>query len=50
VGGVIGVGLTKGTQAVSTRKIKTIFVGWILTPASAAIFAVVLYRLLDSIL
>jgi len=50
VGGVIGVGLTKGTQAVSTRKIQTIFLGWILTPVSAAIFAVVLYRLLDSIL
>lgn len=50
VGGVIGVGLTKGTQAVSNRKITTIFAGWILTPACAAVFAMVLYRLLDSIL
>ncbi|MDH3510970.1 MAG: anion permease [Gammaproteobacteria bacterium] len=50
VGGVIGVGLTKGAQAVSTRKITTIFVGWILTPACTAVFAALLYRLLDSIL
>lgn len=50
VGGVIGVGLTKGAQAVSTRKISTIFVGWILTPTCAAIFAAVMYRLLDYLL
>ena len=46
VGGVIGVGLTKGVRAVSQRKIATIFVGWILTPTCAAIFAAVMYRLL----
>lgn len=50
VGGVIGVGLTKGAQAVSTRKIATIFVGWVVTPACAAIFAAVLYRFLHFIL
>ncbi len=50
VGGVIGVGLTKGAQAVSTQKIATIFVGWILTPTCAAIFAAVMYRLLDYLL
>lgn len=50
VGGVIGVGLTKGTQAVSTRKISSIFVGWVLTPTCAAIFAAAMYRLLDYLL
>ena len=50
VGGVIGVGLTKGAQAVSTQKIATIFIGWILTPACAAIFAAVTYRLLAYLL
>lgn len=50
VGGVIGVGITKGVRAVSTWKIATIFVGWVLTPTCAAVFAVVLYRTLDAIL
>ena len=50
VGGVVGVGLTKGVQAVSTQKIVTIFVGWILTPTCAAIFAAVMYRLLAYLL
>lgn len=50
VGGVIGVGLTKGMQSVSTRKISTIFVGWVVTPVCAAIFAAVVYRLLDNLL
>lgn len=50
VGGVIGVGLTKGAQAVSTRKISTIFLGWVVTPVCAAIFAALAYRLLDYLL
>ncbi len=50
VGGVIGVGLTKGMKAVSTRKILTIFAGWIITPICAAVFAAGLYRLLDYLL
>ena len=50
IGAVIGVGLTKGSQAVSTRKIRTIFIGWVAAPASAAIFAAVVYSLLDSML
>jgi len=45
VGGVIGVGLTKGMRAVSTKKISTIFVGWVVTPLCAAVFAAVVYRL-----
>ncbi len=50
VGAIIGVGLTKGAKAVSTRKIVTIFVGWILTPLCAAVFAALVYRLLDSLM
>lgn len=46
VGGVIGVGLTKGMGAVSAKKVSTIFLGWVVTPACAAIFAAVVYRLL----
>jgi PiT family inorganic phosphate transporter len=45
VGGVIGVGLTKGMSAVSTKRITTIFAGWVVTPACAAIFSAVVYRL-----
>ena len=48
VGAVIGVGLTKGARAVSGKKVTTIFVGWILTPLCAAIFAAGVFRLLDS--
>ena len=45
VGGVIGVGLTKGARAVSTKKISTIFLGWVITPSCAAVFAALVYRL-----
>ncbi len=45
VGGVIGVGLTKGMSAVSTSKITTIFLGWVITPVCAALFAAMVYRL-----
>lgn len=47
VGGVIGVGLTRGTQAVSKKKITRIFLGWVVTPTCAAIFAATLYRILS---
>jgi len=45
VGGVIGVGLTKGMGAVSMKRLSTIFIGWVATPLCAAIFAAVVYRL-----
>ncbi len=45
VGGVIGVGLTKGMKAVGGKKISSIFVGWIATPLCAAVFSATLYRL-----
>jgi PiT family inorganic phosphate transporter len=47
-GAVIGVGLTKGTRAVSRNKITTIVVGWILAPTCAAVFAGILYRILKA--
>lgn len=46
VGGVIGVGLTKGMRAISKQKLLTIFIGWVATPLSAALFAAMLYTLL----
>lgn len=45
VGGVIGVGLTKGMRAVSAKRISTIFIGWVATPVCAAAFAAFMYRL-----
>lgn len=45
VGGVIGVGLTKGVRAVSGKKISRIFIGWVVTPTCAALFAAIVYRL-----
>lgn len=45
VGGVIGVGLTKGMRAVSQKKITRIFTGWVVTPTCAAVFAALVYRL-----
>ena len=47
VGAVIGIGLTKGVKAVSTRKVVTIVIGWVLTPLCAAVFAASVFRLLD---
>lgn len=46
VGGVAGVGLTKGMTAVSRDKLRTIFLGWVLTPLGAAALAAGLFRLL----
>lgn len=46
VGAVVGVGLTKGMQAVSGRKVVSIAAGWIITPVCAAAFAGGAYRLM----
>ena len=48
VGAVIGVGLTKGVRAISRRKVATIFIGWIVTPLGAAVFAAGVFRLLEA--
>ncbi|UCF94458.1 MAG: anion permease [Desulfobacterales bacterium] len=37
VGAVVGVGLAKGTQAISRKTILTILLGWLLTPTLAAV-------------
>ena len=50
VGAVIGVGLTKGMQAVSRRTIGIIMGGWILAPSCAAVFAALLYRILKTLI
>lgn len=50
VGAVIGVGLVKGSKAVSRKMVSQIISGWVLCPLGAAIFAAVLYRLLAAAL
>jgi PiT family inorganic phosphate transporter len=45
VGAVVGVGLTKGAQAVGSRKVASIVAGWIVTPLCAATFAAGTYWL-----
>ena len=46
----IGVGLTRGTRTVSRGKVGTIVAGWVLTPMCAAVFAMLLYKLLRVLL
>jgi len=46
VGGVIGVGLSKGMSSVGRRKLLGIFSGWVVMPLCAGVFSAVLYRLL----
>jgi PiT family inorganic phosphate transporter len=46
VGGVIGVGLTKGTRTVNVKTIEYILIGWILTPIASAVFSMLIYGLL----
>lgn len=49
VGAVVGVGLVKGTRAVSNKMLLTILVGWVLTPTLAGSFSFVLYKVLKLI-
>jgi PiT family inorganic phosphate transporter len=49
VGAVVGVGLTKGFQAVSAKKIGEIAAGWVVTPLCAALFSCLTYRVLIAI-
>ena len=39
IGGVLGIGLVKGVQTVSTRTLKHILLGWFLTPVVASFLA-----------
>jgi PiT family inorganic phosphate transporter len=47
VGAVVGVGLVKGTKAISKRTLLTILLGWLLTPVSAAAASFFLYKLIE---
>ena len=49
IGGVIGVGLTGGMQAVETATIRNIVLGWIVTPSLAALFAALSYGFIASL-
>jgi PiT family inorganic phosphate transporter len=46
VGGVIGVGLTKGVRTVNFGTIRNIMLGWVATPLASGIIAIGLYYLL----
>ena len=50
VGAVVGVGLVKGARSISRRTVLTILIGWILTPALAAVTALVAYRIISSVM
>ncbi len=49
VGGVIGVGLTKGIQTVNIKTIGYIFIGWVLTPITAGMFSILIYWFLSRV-
>ncbi len=44
VGAIVGVGLVKGAQTVSLRKIVEIIAGWVATPTAAGLFSFGLYK------
>jgi PiT family inorganic phosphate transporter len=48
VGAVVGVGLVKGTGAISKKTIFTILIGWVLTPCLAAGSSFLLYKLIET--
>ncbi|MDP7080034.1 MAG: anion permease [Candidatus Undinarchaeales archaeon] len=50
VGGVIGVGLTKGTRTVNLRTIRNIMLGWLATPISGAVLSIAFYYILRQVL
>lgn len=50
VGGVIGVGFTKGTKTVNFKTVRNIMLGWLATPTSAALLAMTYYYILIHII
>jgi PiT family inorganic phosphate transporter len=49
VGGVVGVGLVKGTKAISSKMVLTIIFGWLLTPTLAAGAAFLFFKLITAV-
>lgn len=47
VGAVVGVGLVKGVQTISMRKVIEIVSGWVATPTAAALFSFGLYKVIQ---
>ncbi len=50
VGAVVGVGLVKGTRAISKKTLLTILLGWILTPTLAAMLSFLLYTFINKVI
>lgn len=50
IGGLVGVGVTKGTGMINGRLVMVIFIGWVLTPLASAALSYVLYWVLCAIL
>lgn len=50
IGGLIGVGMTKGTGMVNNNTIRGIFIGWVITPVSTAVLSLGLYWILSLLL
>jgi len=50
VGGVLGVGLARGLEAVNFRIIIKIMIYWILTVPAAAITSIIIFKILQFIL
>lgn len=46
LGGLVGVGITKGTGMFNRNLVIEILVGWIITPASAALLSILIYDIL----
>ena len=47
IGAVVGVGLVKGSKAISKKTIMIILLGWVLTPTMAATTSFIVYRVLN---
>ena len=50
IGGLAGVGMTKGTGMVNKDTVRGIFIGWIITPISTAVISIGLYEILALLL
>ena len=47
IGGLVGVGMTKGAGMINNRLVLMIFLGWVVTPIGAAILSAVIYKALS---